>query len=70
MDTNKQNKIECSPQSFESLKNSLSDDNGDILLDNSCHPDLNLFSENIKNLDTAYLLPGNLHNFHHNSVID
>ena len=70
MNTNKQNKIEYSPQSFESLKFSLLDDNDDILLNNSCDPDLNLFSENIKNLDTTYLLPGNLYNFLYNPVTD
>ena len=70
MNTNKQNKIEYSPQSFESLKFSLLDDIDDILLNNSCDPDLNLFSENIKNLDTTYLLPGNLYNFLYNPVTD
>ena len=70
MNTNKQNKIEYSPQSFESLKFSLLDDNDDVLLNNSCDPDLNLFSENIKNLDRTYLLPGNLYNFLYNPVTD
>ena len=70
MNTNKQNKTEYSPQIFESQKWSLLDGNGDILLDNSCDPDLNLFSENIKNLDTKYLLPGKLHNLLDNSVRD
>ena len=46
------------------------DENDGILLDNSCDPDLNLFSENIKNLDSTHLLPGNLHNFLDNSVTD
>ena len=49
MNKNKQNKTEYSPQNFESLEYSLFDDNGNILLDNSYDPDLNLFSENIKN---------------------
>ena len=31
----------------------LLDDNDDILLENSCNPDLNLFSKNIKNLGTT-----------------
>ena len=46
------------------------DGNSDILLGNSYDPDLNLFSENIKNLDTTRLLPGKLHNFLDNSVTD
>ena len=70
MNKNKQNKTEYSPQNFEFLEYSLFDDNGNILLDNSYDPDLNLFSENIKNLDTTYLLPGKLHNFLDNSVTD
>ena len=70
MNKNKQNKTEYSPQNFESLEYSLFDDNGNILLDNSYDPDLNLFSENIKNLDTTYLLPDKLHNFLDNSVTD
>ena len=70
MNKNKQNKTEYSPQNFESLEYSLFDDNGNILLDNSYDPNLNLFSENIKNLDTTYLLPGKLHNFLDNSVTD
>ena len=47
MSTNKQNKTEYSLQNSESLKCSLLDDNSDILLDNSCDPDRNLFSKNI-----------------------
>ena len=46
------------------------DGNSDILLGNSYDPNLNLFSENIKNLDTTFLLPGKLHNFLDNSVTD
>ena len=70
MNTNKQNRIEYGSQNFESLKFSFLDDNDDILLDNSSDPDLNLFSENIKHLDTTYMLPGKLHNFLGNSVTD
>ena len=54
----------------ESVKYSLLDDNDDILLDNSCDPDLNLLSKNIKNLDRAYFLPGKLYSFLDNYVID
>ena len=68
MNTNKQIKTEHSLQNFDSLKYSLLDNNGDIFLDSSCDPDLNLISKNIKNLDTRYLFLGKLHNFHHNSV--
>ena len=50
-------------------QNSL-DDNGDILLDNSCDPGKSLFSKNIKILDKAYLLPGKLHKFLDYSVTD
>ena len=70
MNTNKQNKTEYSPQNFQSLKYSLLDGIGDILLDNSCNPDLNLFSKNIKNLDKNHLFPGKLHNFLNNAATD
>ena len=47
------------------------DGNDDISLNNSCDPDLNLLSEDIKfSLDTTYLLAGKLHNFLDNSVTD
>ena len=46
------------------------DDKNDILLDHSYDPGLNLIRENVKNLDTMYLLPGNLHNFLNNSLTD
>ena len=46
------------------------DDKTDILLDHSYDPGLNLIRENVKNLDTMYLLPGNLHNFLNNSLTD
>ena len=53
MNRNKQNKISYSPHNFEFLECSLLDDNHDISLGNSRDPDLNLFSENNKNLDTT-----------------
>ena len=59
MNTNKQNKTEYGSQNFESLKCSFLDDNDDILLDNSSDPGLNLFSENIKNLDTIICYQAN-----------
>ena len=43
-------------------------DDNDILLENSCNPDLNLFSENIKNLGTTQLLPSKFHYFLDKSV--
>ena len=48
MNRNKQNKISYSSENFEFLKCSLLGGNDDISLDNSCDPDLNLFSENNK----------------------
>ena len=73
----KKKKTEYSAQNFEICwiwylkfaQNSL-DDNGDILLDNSCDPGKSLFSKNIKILDKAYLLPGKLHKFLDYSVTD
>ena len=40
---------------FETLKYNPSESSGDILLDNSCYPDLHFFNTNIQNLDTPYI---------------
>ena len=42
---------------FETLKYDPSESSGEILLDNSCYPDLHFFNTNIQNLDTSYILP-------------
>ena len=48
---------------FETLKYDPSESSGDILLDNSCDPDLHFFNTNIQNLDTPYILPKEFQNF-------
>ena len=70
MNANEGSKIEYESLNFESLKCSLLDDNDDILLDSSCDPDLNFFKNNIRNLNTTYLFPGQFHNFLVNSKTD
>ena len=40
---------------FENLKYDIVDNSEDILLDNSCDPDVNFFSLKTQNLDTPYI---------------
>ena len=63
-------KVEYESLNFESLKYSLLDDNVDTLLHSSCDPDLNIFKNNIRKLDTTYLFPDQFHNFLVNSKTD
>ena len=42
---------------FESLKYIIPDNTLEILLDNSCDPDKNVFGTGIENIDTPYFLP-------------
>ena len=44
-------------QSFKSLKYSIAENSNDILLDNSCDPDVNFFKVNFENRNTPYLFP-------------
>ena len=48
---------------FENLKYNLVDNSDDILLDNSCDPDVNFFSLKTQNLDTPYILPEEFQKF-------
>ena len=41
---------------FENLRYNLVDNSDDILLDNSCDPDVNFFSLKTQNLDTPFIL--------------
>ena len=40
-----------------SLEYSISDNTHEILLDNSCDPDINFFDTGIQNIDTPYIIP-------------
>ena len=44
---------------FETLKNNISNESNDILLNNAYDPDF--FSKNVKNLDMVYVLPEDFH---------
>ena len=72
MNNNEGSKVEYEFLNFESLEYifGLLDDNDDILLDNSCDPDLNFFKNNISNLDTTHSFPDQFHNFLNNSMTD
>ena len=48
---------------FERLKYDLSESSFNILLDNSCDPDLHFFNTNTQNLNTPYMLPKEFQNF-------
>ena len=48
---------------FENLKYDIVDYSDDILLDNSCDPDVNFFSLKTQNLDTPYILPEEFQKF-------
>ena len=46
---------------FETLKNNISNESNNILLDNAYDSGLNFFSKNVKNLETVYVLPQDFH---------
>ena len=63
LQTNENETNEHIALNFKTLKNDRSESSGDILLDNSCHPDLHVFNTTIQNLDTPYILPEEFQNF-------
>ena len=48
---------------FENLTYEIADNSDDILLDNSCDPDINFFSLKTQNLDSLYILPKEFQKF-------
>ena len=54
MNANISESSESEIESFENLKYSIADNNNNILLDDSCDPDLNVFNVNFENLNTLY----------------
>ena len=66
MNANTKEKYDNETKNFETLKYNISD-NTDILLDDSCDPDVNFFDKNFQSLDTPYLMLGEFHNFLDNS---
>ena len=57
MNVNTSESSESEIESFENLKYSIADNNNNILLDDSCDPDVNFFNVNFENLNTPYLFP-------------
>ena len=55
LQTNENETNEHVAQNFETLNHDPSESSGDILLDNSCDPDLHFFNNNIQNLNTILL---------------
>ena len=62
MNADGKEKYDTETKNFETLKYNISD-NTDILLDDSCDPDVNFFNKKFQSLDTPYLMPGEFHNF-------
>ena len=63
LQTNENETNEHVALNFETLKYDPSESSGDILLDNSCDPDLHFFNTNTQNRDTPYILPEEFQNF-------
>ena len=66
MNANTREKHDNETKNLETLKYNISD-NTDILLDDSCDPDVNFFNKKFQSLDTPYLMPGEFRNFLDNS---
>ena len=54
-------------KNFEKLKYKITDNN-DILLDDSCDPDINFLNGKFQSFDTPYLMPEEFHHFYSNSL--
>ena len=67
MNVNSKEKYDTETKNFETLKYNISD-NTDILLDDSCNPDVNFFNKKFQSLDMLYIMSGEFHNFLHNSL--
>ena len=66
MNANTTVKYDTKTKIFETLKYNISDNN-DILLDDSCDPDVKFFNKKFQGLDNPYLMPWEFHNFFNNS---
>ena len=66
MNVNTSESSESEIESFENLKYSIADNNNNILLDDSCYPDVNFFNVNFENLNTPYLFPENFNSAYEN----
>ena len=66
MNVNTIESFESEIESFENLKYSIADNNNNILLDDSCDPDVNFFNVNFENLNTPYLFPEDFNSAYEN----
>ena len=66
MNVNTSESSESEIESFENLKYSIADNNNNILLDDSCDPDVNFFNVNFENLNTPYLFPEDFNSAYEN----
>ena len=64
MNVNTSESSESEIESFENLKYGIAGNN--ILLDDSCDPDVNFFNVNFENLNTPYLFPEDFNSAYEN----
>ena len=66
MNVNTSESFESEIESFENLKYSTADTNNNILLGNSCDPDVNFFNVNFENVNRPYLFPEDFNSAYEN----
>ena len=66
MNVNTSESFESETESFENLKYSTADTNNNILLGNSCDPDVNFFDVNFENVNRPYLFPEDFNSAYEN----
>ena len=67
MNVNTSESSESEIESFENLKYNIVDNNNNILLDDSCDPNVNFFNVNFENLNTPYLFPKDFNSAYENA---
>ena len=66
MNVSTNEKDDTEVKNFKKLKYKITDNN--ILLDDSCNPDINFFNGKFQSFDTPYLMSEEFQNFHSNSL--
>ena len=66
MNANISESSESEIESIENLKYNIADNNNNILLNDSCDPDINVFNVNFENLNTLYLFPDDFNSAYEN----
>ena len=66
MNVNTSESFESEIENSENLKYSTADTNNNILLGNSCDPDVNFFNVNFENVNRPYLFPEDFNSSYEN----